>query len=168
MISFRAGETLTSFFPNPGNSIGMLQFKQTGAGSTSLAEREVSQGPIRHMDTQTSTYTAGKALRSTLTAMNPDLGPLSRSRYPLHGADSAQSVQSSPTSNTSCDGFNLRADAMGESATRMEGKTFTTFLPWTPPRMIGQDGFNGNHPSYRGALGPSSLRAWPHRCHQSV
>ena len=80
VISFRADETLTSFFTNPGNSIGMLRCKRTGAGCTSLAEREVSQGPIRQMDTQTPTYTAGEALRSTLTAMNPDLGPLSRSR----------------------------------------------------------------------------------------
>ena len=96
VISFRADETLTSFFTNPGNSIGMLR------------------------------CTAGDALRSTLALMNPDLGPLSR--YLLHEADSGQSVQSPPPSNTSCDGFSLRTDAMGECATRMEGKTFTHFL----------------------------------------
>ena len=34
--------------------------------------------------------------------------------------------------------------------------------------MFGQHGFSGEHPSYKGALGPSSLLAWPHRCHQSM
>ena len=36
VISFRACKTLTSFFPNAGNIIDMLQCKQSGAGSTLL------------------------------------------------------------------------------------------------------------------------------------
>ena len=34
--------------------------------------------------------------------------------------------------------------------------------------MIGQDGFNEKHLSYKGVLGLSSLLAWPHHCHQSM
>ena len=71
-----------SSFLNPGNNSNcvVLRCKQTRDGCTSLAEKKVSQGPIRQMDTQTPTYTAGDALHSTLAPMNPDLGPLSRSR----------------------------------------------------------------------------------------
>ena len=115
VISFRACPTLTSFLPNPSNVIGMLQCKQSGAGSSPLTEREVPQEPIRHLHTQTSAHTVGEASPSTLSARNPGFASHPRNRDPLHGADSGQSTQSTPTGNISGDGANLRAEAMGES-----------------------------------------------------
>ena len=115
VISFRACPTLTSLFPNPNNVIGMFQSKHFETGSSPLAEREVPQGPIRHLHTQTSTLLVGETSPNILSARSLGWAPRPRNKDPLHGADSAQLTQSTSTGNISDNGPILRAETMGES-----------------------------------------------------
>ena len=132
VISYQSSHTsLTSVLSkNPGNNIGVMLRSQHEVSGSLLDLREVSKGLIKHTALTTSTNMVSKGLLSALAPINPDLWPLSRSTYPLTGANSAQSLLGFHTLNSSLHGATLRVAAMNETVTRTEDGTFTHFLTW--------------------------------------